>query len=181
MFSLGNEGLNIRPPRVALPNVVFTCLLVCVLYSDNCRGYASFKGSSELTPCGLMIAWASGWRASKLCMWPCRNRSWRLPLRALRHRMWNSPNMLTISCAPRPTANRYRGRHGRQDMAAVVSTRRHGRSSSRSPEYFDTGEQQAEREREVTMTQPAAYARYSQRVWTNANTGQGFPQGQDLL
>ncbi len=66
-------------------------------------------------------------------------------------------------------------------MAAVTSTRRHGRSSSRSPEYFDTGEQQAEREREVTMTQPAAYARHSQRVWTNANTGQGFPQGQDLL
>ena len=95
-FSLGSEGLNIRPPRVALPSAVFTCLLVCVLYSDKCRGYASFKGSSELTPCGLMIAWASGWRASKLCMWPCRNRSWRLPLRALRHRMWNSPNMPTI-------------------------------------------------------------------------------------
>ena len=96
MFSLGSEGLNIRPPRVALPSAVFTCLLVCVLYSDNCRGYASLKGASELTPCGLMIAWASGWRASKLCMWPCRNRSWRLPLRALRHRMWDSPNMLTI-------------------------------------------------------------------------------------
>jgi len=95
-FSLGREGLNIRPPRVALPSAVFTCLLVCVLYSDNCRGYASLKGASELTPCGLMIAWASGWRASKLCMWPCRNRSWRLPLRALRHRMWDSPNMLTI-------------------------------------------------------------------------------------
>lgn len=59
-------------------------------------------------------------------------------------------------------------------MAAVASTRRHGRSSSRSPEYFDTGEQQAEREREVTMTQPAAYARYSQRVWTNANLAKDF-------
>ncbi len=66
-------------------------------------------------------------------------------------------------------------------MAAIASTRTHGRSSSRSPEYFDTGEQQAEREREVTMTQPAACTRYSQRVWTNANTGQEFPQGQDLL
>jgi hypothetical protein len=59
-------------------------------------------------------------------------------------------------------------------MAAVASTCRHGRSSSRSPEYFDTGEQQAEREREVTMTQPAANARYSQRVWTNANLGKDF-------
>ncbi len=39
---------------------------------------------------------------------------------------------------------------------------------------FDTGEQQAEREREVTMTQPAAYARYSQRVWTNANLAKDF-------
>jgi len=57
-------------------------------------------------------------------------------------------------------------------MAAVASTRRHGRSSSRSPEYFDTVEQQ--REREVTMTQPAAYARYSQRVWTNANLAKDF-------
>ena len=52
MFSLGGEGLNIGPPRVALPTV-FTCLLVCVLYSDNCRGYESFKGSSELTPCDI--------------------------------------------------------------------------------------------------------------------------------
>ncbi len=43
-----------------------------------------------------MIAWASGWRASKLCIRLCRNRIWRLPLWALRHRMWNSPNMLTI-------------------------------------------------------------------------------------
>jgi hypothetical protein len=34
-------------------------------------------------------------------------------------------------------------------MATFTSTRRQGRSSSRSPEYFDTGEQQAEREREV--------------------------------
>ncbi len=59
-------------------------------------------------------------------------------------------------------------------MAAVVSTRRHGRSSSRSPKYFDTGEQQAEREREVTMTQPAVYARYNQRVWTNANLVKDF-------
>ena len=59
-------------------------------------------------------------------------------------------------------------------MAAVASTRRQGRSSSRSPKYFDTGEQQAEREREVTMTQPAAYARYSQRVWTNANLAKDF-------
>ncbi len=96
MFSLGSEGLNIRLPRVALPSAVFTCLLVCVLYSDNCRGYVSFKGSSELTPCVLMITWASGWRVSKLCIRPCRNRSWRLPLRALRHRMWKMPNMLTI-------------------------------------------------------------------------------------
>ncbi len=97
-----------------------------------------------------------------------------MSLRTLRHRMWNSPNMLTICCAPRPTANRYRGRHGRQDMSAVTSSRRQGRSSSRSPEYFDTGEQQAERECEVTMTQPAAYARYSQRVWTNANLAKDF-------
>ncbi len=96
MFSLGSEGLNIPPPRVALPSAVFTCLLVCVLYSENCRGYVSFTGSSELTPCGLTITWASGWWASKLCIRLCRNRSWRLPLRALRHRMWNSPNMLTI-------------------------------------------------------------------------------------
>jgi hypothetical protein len=59
-------------------------------------------------------------------------------------------------------------------MAAVTSTRRQGRSSSLSPEYFDTGEQQAEREREVTMMQPAAYARYSQRVWTNANLAKDF-------
>ena len=59
-------------------------------------------------------------------------------------------------------------------MAAVASTRRQGRRSSRSPKYFDTGEQQAEREREVTMTQPAAYARYSQRVWTNANLDKDF-------
>jgi hypothetical protein len=59
-------------------------------------------------------------------------------------------------------------------MAAVTSTRRHGRSLSYSPKYFDTGEQQAEREREVTMTQPAAYARYSQRVWTNANLAKDF-------
>jgi hypothetical protein len=59
-------------------------------------------------------------------------------------------------------------------MSAVASTRRHGRSSSRFPEYFDTGEQQAEREHEVTMTQPAAYARYSQRVWTNANLTKDF-------
>ena len=59
-------------------------------------------------------------------------------------------------------------------MAAVASTRRQGRRSSRSPKYFDTGEQQAEREREVTMTQPAAYARYSQRVWTNANLAKDF-------
>ncbi len=35
---------------------------------------------------------------------------------------------------------------------SVASTRRHGRSSSRSPEYFDTGEQQAERERTTTMS-----------------------------
>ena len=59
-------------------------------------------------------------------------------------------------------------------LTVVVSTRRQGRSSSRSPEYFDTGEQQAEREREVTMTQPAAYARYNQRVWTNANLDKDF-------
>jgi hypothetical protein len=59
-------------------------------------------------------------------------------------------------------------------MAAVTSTRRQGRSSSLSPKYFDTGEQQAEREREVTMTQPDAYARYSQRVWTNANLAKDF-------
>jgi hypothetical protein len=63
-------------------------------------------------------------------------------------------------------------------MVAVASTRRHGRSSSRSPEYFDTGEQHAERwikrEREVTMTQPAANARYRQRVWTNANLAKDF-------
>jgi hypothetical protein len=61
-------------------------------------------------------------------------------------------------------------------MAAVASTRRQGRRSSRSPKYFDTGEQQVERqaEREVTMTQPAAYARYSQRVWTNANLAKDF-------
>jgi hypothetical protein len=59
-------------------------------------------------------------------------------------------------------------------VAAVASTRRQGRSSSRSPKYFDTGEQQAEREREVIMTQPAAYARYNQRVWTNANLVKDF-------
>jgi hypothetical protein len=59
-------------------------------------------------------------------------------------------------------------------MAAVASTHRQGRSSSHSPEYFDSGEQQAEREREVTMTQPAAYARYRQRVWTNANLDKDF-------
>jgi hypothetical protein len=59
-------------------------------------------------------------------------------------------------------------------MAAVASTRRHGRSSSRSPEYFDTGEKQAEHEHEVTMTQPAAYARYSQRVWTNTKLAKDF-------
>jgi hypothetical protein len=88
--------------------------------------------------------------------------------------MWNSPNMLTICCAPRPTSNRYRGRHGRQDMAAFTSTHRQGHSSSRSPEYFDTGEQQAEREREVTMTQPVVYALYSHRVWTNANLAKDF-------
>jgi hypothetical protein len=82
--------------------------------------------------------------------------------------------MLTICCAPRPTANRYRGRHGRQDMVAFTSTHRQGHSSSRSPEYFDNGEQQPEREREVTMTQPAAYARYSQRVRTNANLAKDF-------
>jgi hypothetical protein len=57
-------------------------------------------------------------------------------------------------------------------MAVVASTRRQGRSSSHSPEYFNTGEQQ--REREVTMTQPAAYARYIQRVWTNANLAKDF-------
>jgi hypothetical protein len=27
---------------------------------------------------------------------------------------------------------------------------------------------------EVTMTQPAAYARYNQRVWTNANLDKDF-------
>jgi hypothetical protein len=59
-------------------------------------------------------------------------------------------------------------------MAAVASTRRQGRRSSSSPKYFDTGEQQVEREREVTMTQPAEYARYSQRVWTNANLAKDF-------
>ncbi len=59
-------------------------------------------------------------------------------------------------------------------MVVVASTHRHGRSSPRSPEYFDTGEQQVEREREVTMTQPAAYARYSQRVWTNAKLAKDF-------
>jgi hypothetical protein len=59
-------------------------------------------------------------------------------------------------------------------MVVVVSTRRQGRRSSRSPKYFDTGEQQAEREREVTMTQTAAYARYNQRVWTNANLAKDF-------
>ena len=59
-------------------------------------------------------------------------------------------------------------------MTAVASTHRHGRSSSLSPEYFDTGEQQAEHEREVTMTQPTVYARYSQRVWTNANLAKDF-------
>jgi hypothetical protein len=48
-------------------------------------------------------------------------------------------------------------------MAAVASTRRQGRSSPRSPKYFDTGEQQAQRERKVTMTQPSAYARHSQQ------------------
>ncbi len=98
LCSLGSEGLNIRPSRVALTSAVFTCLLVCVLYSDNCRGYVSFKGSSELTPCVLMIAWVSTWRTSKLCIRSCRNRNWRLPLRVLRHHMWNSPNMLTICC-----------------------------------------------------------------------------------
>ena len=91
MFSLGREGLNIRPPRVTLSSTVFTCLLVCVLYSDNCRGYASFKGSSELTPCTLMISWASDWRVSKPCTWQCENRSWWLPLWVFRHRMWDSP------------------------------------------------------------------------------------------
>jgi hypothetical protein len=59
-------------------------------------------------------------------------------------------------------------------MTADASTRRQGRSSSRSPAYFDNGEQQSEREREVIMTQPAAYARYSQRVWTNANLAKDF-------
>jgi hypothetical protein len=98
MFCLGSEGLNIRLSRGPLPNAVFTCLLVWVLYSDNCRGYVSFKGSSELTPYGLMIAWASDWRASKLCIRSCRNRSWRLPLWPSRRHMWNSPNMLTICC-----------------------------------------------------------------------------------
>ena len=82
--------------------------------------------------------------------------------------------MLTICCVLRPIANRHHRRHGRQDMAAVASTRRQGRSSSRSPEYFDTGETQAEREREVTMTQPVAHARYSQGVWTNANLAKDF-------
>ncbi len=98
MFSVGIEGLNIRPPRVGWPSAVFTYLLVCVLYTNKCSGYTSFKGSSELTPCVLMIVWASDWRASKLCIRLCRNRRWRLPLRALRHHMWNSPNMLTICC-----------------------------------------------------------------------------------
>jgi hypothetical protein len=88
--------------------------------------------------------------------------------------MWNSPNMLTIFCVLRPTVNRHHRRHGRQDMAVVVSTLRQGRSSSRSPEYFDTGETQTEREREVTMSQPVAYTRYSQRVWTNANLAKDF-------
>jgi hypothetical protein len=57
-------------------------------------------------------------------------------------------------------------------MATVASTRRQGRSSSRSPEYFDTVEQQ--REREVTMTQPVEYTRYCQRVWTTANLAKDF-------
>jgi hypothetical protein len=57
-------------------------------------------------------------------------------------------------------------------MAAVACTRKQCRSSSHSPEYFDTGEQQ--REHEVTMTQPVAYTRYSQRVWINANLAKDF-------
>ncbi len=152
MFSLGSEGLNIRPPRVEFPSSVFTYLLVCVLFSDKCRGNTSFKGSSELTPCGLMIAWVSDWRASKLCMCPSRNRRWWLPLRTLRHRMWDSPNMMTIWCVLRPTTNRHHRRYGRQDMDVVASTHRQGRCSSHSPKYFDTDEQQVQREREVTMT-----------------------------
>jgi hypothetical protein len=61
-------------------------------------------------------------------------------------------------------------------VVEVVSTRRQGRSSSHPPTYFDTGETQAEREREVTMTQPVTYTRYNQRVWTNANLSKDFVQ-----
>jgi hypothetical protein len=63
--------------------------LVRAFWNDATRTYVCCKASSEPSPCGLMIVWVLGRRASEICTWPYR--SWRLPLRALRHRLWDSP------------------------------------------------------------------------------------------
>ncbi len=36
-----------------------------------------------------MIVWTLGRRASEICTCPCENTSWWLPLRSLRHRLWD--------------------------------------------------------------------------------------------
>jgi hypothetical protein len=38
----------------------------------------------------LMIVWVLGRWVSEICTWPSENTSWRSPLRALRHRLWDS-------------------------------------------------------------------------------------------
>ncbi len=63
--------------------------LVRAFWNDATRTYVWCKASSEPSPCGLMIVWALVRRASEICT--CPYRSWWLPLRALRHRLWDSP------------------------------------------------------------------------------------------
>jgi hypothetical protein len=158
-FSLGREGLNIRPPQIAFSSVALTRLLVRAFWNDATSSYVCCKASSEPSPCGLMIVWALGRRASKLCICPCMNRSWRHL-----YRLWNSPNALTSCCVPRPSGNRYNRRREsrRQDMSGFT------RSPSRSP---DLGEPQAAQDVSTTQT---ATCRMSQRVWTNANLAKEF-------
>jgi hypothetical protein len=79
---------NIRPTRVALSPVAFSLLLVRGFWIDTTRRYSSWKGPSEVIPIRFddrVDKWGS-----KFCTWTCENRKWWLPLRALRHRLWDS-------------------------------------------------------------------------------------------
>ncbi len=96
-FSLGSEGITSDPLELHWALLLFRAFSFVLSGLTQPEGINPAKDLRKPSPFGLMIVWALGRWASEICTWPYENTSWRLPLRTLRHRLWDSPCSFSLT------------------------------------------------------------------------------------